>query len=619
MNVKVLILSLVVLFFTAPLFVNAQETTDQEIASEYYSKKEYSKAVVYYQKLFNKTPNQLYYSKLLNCFIELEEYRNGEKLIKKQIKNNPFDPSYNADLANLYKVSGKDGDAKQTIDKAIKQLIPNQQIINELAMAFMRYQKLDAALATYLHGRKLLKGSYPFNFELAQLYNLKGDTKAMIDEYIAILAYQESYIQSVQNALQTVLYPDDDGAKKSMLKTTLLKSIQRYPDKRVFSEMLIWVYIQEENYKGAMIQAKALDKRFKEQGDRLIALAQLSASNDDYETAINCYQYVIGKGADNYNYISAKMELVNVYNHKIINTQQYTQEDLLGLERNYLSTISELGKTAATSKLLMGLAHLQAFYLHQTDKAISLLQEIIKIPGIKAHDATEAKIELADIYLFTGEIWEASLYYSQVEKAYKYDALGERAKFKNAKISFYTGDFAWAKAQLNVLKASTSKLISNDAMQLSILITDNIGIDTTQAPLLIYAKADLLAYQNKYKEAMNLLDSLKATFPIHTINDDILFKKYQINYQLKNYEEAVKNLEEIVDNYSYDILADDAIYNLALMFDNILNQKERAKNLYKRLLFDFQDSIYGVDARRRYREMEGNSKIEKDVLEFEAN
>jgi tetratricopeptide (TPR) repeat protein len=615
---KFIIVIFVLLFNITPLFVCAQNTTDQEIASEYYSKKEYSKAVVYYQKLFNKTPSQLFYAKLLNCFIELEEFKNAEKLVKRQIKNNSFDPSYNADLANLYKVSGKENDAKQTIDKAIKQLIPNQQVVNELAMAFMRYQELDAALATYLQGRKLLKGSYPFNFELAQLYNLKGDTEAMLEEYIEVLAYQESYLQSVQNALQTALYPDDDGSKKSMLKTTLLKSIQRYPDKRVFSEMLIWVYIQEENYKGAMIQAKALDKRFKEQGDRLMALAQLSASNDDYETAINSYQYVIGKGADNYNYISAKMELVNVYNHKIIKTQNYTEEDLLGLEKNYLSTISELGKTAATSKLLTGLAHLQAFYLHQTDKAINLLQETLKIPGLKAHDAAEAKIELADVYLFTDEIWEASLLYSQVEKAYKYDELGERAKFKNARISFYTGDFAWAKAQLNVLKASTSKLIANDAMQLSILITDNIGIDTTEAPLLIYAKADLLAYQNKHKEAMQVLDSLRRTFPIHTINDDILFKKFEINYELKDYEEAVKNLEEIVDDYSYDILADDAIYNLALMFDNILNQKERAKNLYKRLLFDFQDSIYGVDARKRYREMD-KTTTEKEDLEFEAN
>lgn len=619
---RVIILSVVMLLSLAPVTVNAQKTTDQELASEYYSKKEYDKAVVYYQKLFNKTPNQLFYTKLLSCFLELEEFKNAEKLVKKQIKRNAFDPAYNADLANVYKKAGKENDAKQTIDKAIKNLIPNQQLIVELAMAFMRYQELDAAEATYLHGRKILKGSYPFNFELAQLYNLKGNTKAMLEEYIDVLAYQESYLQSVQNALQTALYPDEDGAKKSLLKTTLLKNIQRHPDKRVFSEMLIWVYIQEENFNGAFIQAKALDKRMKEKGDRMMALARLSESNKDYVTSIKSYQYVISKGSDNYNYITAKMELVNVYNNKIISGQEYTQEDLSGLERNYLSTISELGKTAATSKLLTGLAHLQAFYLHQPDKAIGLLKETISIPGIKAHAAAEAKLELADIYLFTGEIWEASLLYSQVEKAYKYDQLGERAKFKNAKIFFYTGDFAWAKAQLDVLKASTSKLIANDAMQLSILITDNIGIDTTQAPLLIFAKADLLAFQNKHEEAMNMLDSLKMTFPIHTINDDILYKKFQINYELKNYDEAVINLSNIIDDYSYDILVDDAIYNLALMYDNLLNQKEKAMNLYKRLLFDYQDSIYGVDARKRYRQLEKTlkiNKIENDVLEFEAN
>lgn len=610
---------LVVLSIT--LNVNAQNT-DVELANSYFSAKEYDKAVVYYEKLFNKTDEKTFYSRLLICFIELEEFKNGEKLIKRQLKKNPFDPAYHADLAHLYKVSGDENEAKETAEKAIKQLMPNQQLIHELATAFLRYQELDHALATYLHGRKLLKGSYPFNFELAQIYSLQGKTTDMLEEYLDILAYQESYIQSVQNALQTALYPDEEGAKKEQLKTLLIKNIQKHPDKRVFSEMLIWVYIQESNYQGAFIQAKALDKRFKEFGQRIIALAELSLENKDYETAIQCYQYVISKGPDGYYYIPAKMELVNVYNQKIIASSKYTPEDLLGLEKTYLSTLSELGKTAATSPLLKGLAHLQAFYLHQPQKAINLLNETMTITGLKAHDIAQIKIELADVYLFTGEIWEASLLYSQVEKAYKYDQLGETAKFKNAKISFYTGDFAWAKAQLDVLKASTSKLISNDAMQLSILITDNIGIDTTQAPLLIYAKADLLAFQNKHQEALKMLDSLAQTFPIHTINDDILYKKYQIYNQQKNFDEAAIQLQKIIDDYSYDILADDAIYHLAQLFDYELNNKERAANLYKKILFDFQDSIYGVDARKRYRELQSGIniiKIEDDVLEFETN
>lgn len=600
----------------------AQTNTDEELANQYFSNKEFDKAAVYFEKLLDKYPSQPYYLKLLDCFVELKEFKNAEKLIKRQQKQNSAELSYNVDLAYVYKVSGKESEAKQLSEKTIKQLSPNQQQVINLAQAFQFRKETEYAIQTYLQGRKLLKDVFPFNFDLAQLYNSLGKTENMVREYLDILEVQEAYIQSVQNALQNNLYDDDKGEKKEVLKTLLLEYVQKQPDNRVFSEMLIWVYIQENNFLGAFIQAKSLDKRFKEFGDRIIALGTLSVENKDYETAIKCYQYVIGKGTDSYYYVNAKMELVNVYTKKITSSNNYTTNDLAELERNYLSTLSELGKTAATSPLIRGLANLQTFYLHQPDKAIVLLNEVLEMPGIKAHEIAFAKIELADVYLFTNEIWEASLLYSQVEKAYKYDQLGETAKFKNAKISFYTGDFAWSKAQLDVLKASTSKLIANDAMELSLLITDNIGIDTNEAPLLLFAKADLLSYQNKNEEALILLDSLQKEFSYHVINDDILYKRFKINYKNRKVDLAMENLNEIIKNYPSDLLGDDAIYNLALIYDNDKNDKEKAKELYKKLLFDYQGSIYGVDARKRYRELTGDIKIikiENDILQFEAN
>ncbi|MCB0381559.1 MAG: hypothetical protein KDD24_09900, partial [Flavobacteriales bacterium] len=494
-------------------------------------------------------------------------------------------------------------------------------VIN-LAQAFYFRKETEYAIQTYLQGRKLLKDIFPFNFELAQLYNSIGQTQNMVTEYLDILLVQESYIQSVQNALQNSLYDDDKGTKKDILKTSLIEFVQKHPDKRVFSEMLIWVYIQEENYAGAFIQAKAMDKRFKEYGDRLMALGQLASENKDYETAIKCYQHVIGKGNESYYYVNAKMELVNVYKNKITATNNYTQLDLTELERSYLSTISELGKTASTSPLLRGLAQLQTFYLHQPEKAIGLLNEVLQMAGISAHEQAQTKIELADVYLFTNEIWDASLLYSQVEKAYKYDQLGETAKFKNAKISFYTGDFAWSKAQLDVLKASTSKLIANDAMELSLLITDAIGIDTNEAPLLLFAKADLLSYQNKNDEALILLDSLQKEFSYHGLNDDVLYKRFKINYKNHKIDAAIDNLNEIIKKYPKELLGDDAIFNLALIYDNDKNDKAKATELYKKLLFEYQDSIYGVDARKRYRELNGDStpfKTTSDPYQFDAN
>lgn len=610
------------IFFSLTLNVFSQKNTDERLASQYYDQKQYDKAVIYYEKIFNKRHSSIHYSRLLNCYIELKEFKNGEKLVKRHIKRNPYLLELWTDLGYLYEVSGQISNSNQAYEKGVKLLSPDNNQIMSLANGYLKYKKTDYAVQTYQKGRKLLKGTYPFNFELAQVYNQQGKTEEMLEEYLNLVAYRESYIQSVQNALQTALNPDEEGEKKALLKSILIRRIQKNADAKVFPEMLIWVYIQEKNFSGAFIQAKAIDKRNKETGKRIAALAKLSAENQDYETAIKCYKYLISKGSDNYYYITSKMELVNVYNQKIVTSGNYITEDLQSLKQTYLSTISELGKTASTVSMLRGLAHLEAFYLHNTDEAIQLLQEIIAIPRIKPHSLAKTKLELADVYLFTNEVWEASLLYSQVEKTFKHDQLGESAKFKNAKISFYTGDFGWAKTQLNVLKASTSKLIANDAMQLSILITDNIGIDTTEAPLLMFAKADLFAYQNKNEAALKMLDSLKRLYPSHTIADDILYKRYQINANQKKYAEAAENLQEIIDNYSYDILADDALYNLALLNDHHFNDKQKAAELYKKIMFDYQNSIYVVDSRKRFRELRDKLKIikiEDDVLEFETN
>jgi len=604
---KILLLIFLVIISVTKGF--AQKNIDNKLAAQYYSDKEYDKAVIYYQKLFDKTKSPAYYVRLLNCFTALKEYKNAEKLIKREIKRNPYHLEIFTDLGNLYKIANQPNKSKQAYVKGLKLLSPNNQQIIDLANGYLKYKEPDYAIQTYLKGRKLLKGTYPFNFELAQVYNLQGNAEAMLNEYLNLLAYQESYIQSVQNALQTELANDKKIEKKELLKSLLIKRIQKNANSKVFSEMLIWVYIQEKNFGAAFLQAKALDKKGRELGKRITSLAELSVDNKDFETAIKCYKYVIDKGANSYYYISSKMQLVYVYNKKIIYAENYTEEDLLGLEKTYKSTILELGKTTKTASLLRGLAHLQAFYLHNTTDAIVLLNEIIAIPRLKTHDLASNKIELADVLLFTGEIWEASLLYSQVEKAYKYDQLGEMAKFKNAKISFYTGDFGWAKTQLDVLKASTSKLIANDAMQLSVLITDNIGIDTTEAPLLMFAKADLLAFQNKNEDANLMLDSLKKEYPMHTIADDILYKRYEINYKLNKYKEAAKNLEAIVKDYSYDILVDDAIYNLALLYDNQLDDKEKAIEFYKKIMFDYQSSIFVVNSRKRYRELDKSVKI----------
>jgi len=583
------------------------KTSDEQLAAQYFQNKEYEKAAFYFEKLFDKNPIDRYYQNLLTCWIETENFSKAEKLVKKQQKRNPYAQTYTVDLGYVYKREGKKEEAKKVWDKAINDLSPNQNQIFELANAFINRKEIEYALATYQKGRKILNGLYTFHFEIADIYAQKGDYTAMINEYLDILLINEAYIQQVQNALLRIYQSAPEEKKNDVLKTELLRKIQKYPDKKIFYEMLIWIMMQEQDFNGALVQCIALDKRLKEDGARVFSLAHMAAQNKQYEAAVKGYKYLIDKGKENYYYSSAKIELLHVNFKKITEQAKYTKEELNALEKNYVETLNELGKNANTASLMRDLAHLYAFYLHQTDKAIAVLDEVIAMGRISPQIKAECKIDLADILLFENDIWEASLLYSQVEKDFKHDELGDKAKFRNARLSFFVGDFKWALSQLDVLKGSTSKLIANDAMQLALLISDNTTIDTNEVPLQIYARAELLSFQNKLDDALKTLDTINMYFAGHSLADDVLMSKARIYEKKQDFVKAFEMYENIYLGFADDIYGDDALFRMAEIQQYNFNNLEKARELYQKILTEFPDSIYVVESRKRIRQIRGDN------------
>jgi hypothetical protein len=345
-----------------------------------------------------------------------------------------------------------------------------------------------------------------------------------------------------------------------------------------------------------------------EEGDRLFELAGLCLSNHQYDIAIEVFNYLLKKGKSNYLYIEAKIGLLAARYLKITESYNPAHEDLMLLEKDYLSALQEFGENASTIRVMKYLAHIEGFYLSKFEDAISLLSRATAIPSALPADVADCKLELGDIYVFTGDVWEALLLYAQVDKAFKNDPVGHLAKFKNAKLSFYLGEFTWAKAQLDVLKAATSKLIANDALKLSVLISDNIDMDSSTVALGFYSRADLLSYRNQDDLALMSLDSIFEIADYHPIFDDVLLKKAEIMMKHGEFEKATVFLEDIVNNYSYDITADNALFLLADICENKIHDPDRAKSLYEKLLTDYPASLFTVEARKRFRTLRGDFK-----------
>lgn len=577
-----------------------------ELAEYYFRNGEYEQARLYYDQIWKTNKTNKVYDSYLATLIALGDMEEAEKIVKKKIRARNDNSTAFVDLGSLYLQFGEEAKAEKEFENAIDALEGGRSPAVRLANAFIKLGKYDYALRTYQKARRITKDGYPFHYEIANVQGMMGQHEEMVDSFLELLLTSPNYIQTVQNSINRNLSVIENEDNANMLRERLIKRTQRYPDEKVYNELLIWLFNQQKNFAGSLIQAKALDRRLDENGLRVMEIGQMAMRNEDFSTAYDAFAYVVEKGPGNQYYVSAHGEMLSA---RLSELEAFTTPDIEGyrdLGEQYKETLTKLGEDAATADIIRDYAHINAFYLGQPQEAMDLLNEAIELPGLYGKVQAACKLELADIMLLEGDIWDASLLYSQVELSFKEDALGAEAKYRNARISYFTGDFEWAQAQLDVLKASTSKLISNDAIDLSLLITDNFNMDTTTIPMQLFAQADLLGYQNRWDEALEKTDSILTVWPMHSLKDEILMMKVDMHLQKGNFPEAQTYLEEIMEYHFADILADDALFKLAKLHEEIYEDLDKAQELYERLLVEYPGSLYVVEARKRFRTLRGD-------------
>jgi tetratricopeptide (TPR) repeat protein len=601
-----LLLVLFLLFAAAATPAFGQPGTDEQLAAQYFQSGDFEKAILYYEKLYKRQPTDYYYEQLFKSYVGLNDIEQAEKLVKSHAKRSGDDPRYPIDLGSLYRMAGQNDKANKEFDRALKLIKPEQGSIRQVANAFTRVNELDLALAAYDRGHKILKDGQTFHFEMANIYAMKGEVQKMVTSYMDLLAANEAYLQSVQNSLSRYMDFETVDDRSEILRTELLRRIQKDPQRNIFQELLIWMYIQQKDLGAALVQSKAMDKRFDEGGVRLMELARIAIANKDFSTAFKSYEYVLNLGRNDANYVQARIGAVQARYAQLTNMPEPSREDLLDLDQRAANTLEELKLNKQTVELLRDRAHLKAYYLNDHAGAMALLEDGIKLSQIDPKTRAQLKLDLGDVHLLHGDIWEASLLYSQVDLDFKYDVIGHEARLRNAKVSFYAGDFLWSQAQLQVLKASTSKLIANDAMELSLRITDNLGLDSNATPLSFFARAELLRFQHRYDEALAVLDSLGIEYPMHSLGDDVLYERFRIAYARHQYIQAAAHLEKLLELYPLDILVDNALLDLGKLYEDRLDDKEKAMHYYERLLFEQTGSIFVVEARERFRRLRGD-------------
>ena len=591
----------IVLIFCLPTKIVSQKSLNKniELANDLYSSGKYTEAADLFKKAYSNKNLSKIYKKYFDCLLKINDFNNAIKLSENYYKKGGKNPSILIDLGRAYSLSGNQIDADKQFNLAFKEASEKPNFLLSVASKFYSVKLYTHALEAYhMLKERNPKGNY--SFQISNIYSQLGDTENMYKELINLIVLNESYMQTCKNKIRITISKDSENENNILIKNILIREIQK-ESSIILNEMLIWVFTQEEDFENALTQEIAIDKRTGNRDLKIFDLGKIAMSNANFEIAQKSFDYIIEKKNRSLYYNESVIKSLDIQYLVFKENPTKEKNDLNKLIKKYEKKIDELGVTNETIFTIIDLSDILAFYSNEIEKAKELLLNIVSKKTFSEEKIAYCKLKLGDILLIENNIWEAQLYYSQVEKDFKHEIIGQEAKFKKIKIDYYTGKFNWAQAQLNILKQSTSKLIANNAMELSLLISDNLNLDTTQLTLQIYANAELLIFQNKYNEALEEFNIIENIYPNHSLEDDLLFHKSSIEINRGNYEIGLSYLEEICTKHNTGILFDDALYQQAYVLDFTLKEYKKAQGKYEELLLKCPASIFISESRKRYR------------------
>ncbi|MFD1615721.1 tetratricopeptide repeat protein [Gelatiniphilus marinus] len=580
------------------LFCTSLFAQDDALAKDYFNNGDFEKALYEYKKLYAKSPSNInYINQLVRTHQQLEQYNQAEAFLLNLINRIKY-PAFLVELGYNYQLKNDFENANLYYQKAINSLDDNVNNAFSVGRSFQNHSLLNETIRVY-NKAMAIKPELNFKFQLARIYGEQGKIEKMFVSYIEFAEKNPVSLNNIKRHINDFISEKSTSENNVIFKKILLKKLQQEPN-LLWNEMLSWLFIQQKDFKKAFIQEKAIFNRQPESLNRIEELAKIAENENANQIAKEIYGFLIETAQDLDTQLQAHHNLLQ------LEIEASSPEQYEAINHKYLELFKGFGTFPQTLKLQVAYAHFLAFYKNQTNEAINFLENTLKLP-LNEFEKAEVKLELGDILVLQEKFNKALIYYTQIQRNLKNSTVSQKARYKVAKTSYYKGDFKWAESQLKILKASTSQLIANDALDLKLLISDNKYEDSLQTALKLYAKADLLAFQNKDNQAISVLNTILQNHKTEPIIAQALLKQAQLFEEKAQFEKAKTNYELIIANYRDGILVDDACYKLAYIYQKHLNQPEKAKALYEQIIFNHLDSIYFVEARKKYRALRGDA------------
>ena len=585
----------IALFFSLICF-----SQNEQLAHYYYDKGDFEKALVSFEELLQEIPqNSQYFLKTVDCYQQLKQFDVAEKAIQARLEKYK-QGSLLVELGYNFQLQKNDVKAQNYYQQALDRIKKNPNEVYSIAASFERKVLLEYALRAYQTAVEL-QPNFNFNYQMGLLYGQLGNQDMMINTFLDEAFANPQNSMLIQNQLTRFMADEGDTSFDDALRKALIVRTQKNQD-LFWNHYLSWFYVQKKELGKAFIQEKAIYRRDPESLSNIVNLGQLAIEEGDQEAAKEILGFVLENTKDLELLIQANSYLLKMK----INKAQESEFAAINTELDTLLKEFEISPFTLSLQLIQ--AHFVAFNLKKPEEGKAIVKRALELQ-LNDYEQAQAKMELADILLFEEKFNQALIYYSQIELDLKNDVVAHEASLKAAKTSYFKTDFVWALKQFKELKAANTQLIANDALEYFLLINDNTVADSTQTALTAFAKGDYFLYQNRNQEAIKQFQMILQRFKGQEIEAVTLLRLGKIYEKQGDFTLALSQYQTIIDLHSDGIYIDEALYFSAELYNKTLQMPDKAKPLYEKILFNHQDSIYFVDARRKFRELRGDNNL----------
>jgi tetratricopeptide (TPR) repeat protein len=455
-----------------------------------------------------------------------------------------------------------------------------------------------------------------FTIDLAQILGITMNYADATTEYTRWLAQNPTQLAFVQNKMAA--YTGRGEAREDAI-AVVLAGLKRNDSVQLY-QLLGWLYLEGKRFSDAFDVYRKIDVLTNSRGAEIYAFADRAFKERSFDVAAQAYQLAINTPVSSarlpyakFGYALSLKELESVADTLAglspagTFPESEAQISYRGAVAYFRQIISEYPRSEFSARSYYQIGTIQFQKYFDLDGALASFEQVEReIPGLNTIHFDVA-LRIGEILTAKGDTAKAAVRFLRVITAPNATPdQQDEAHFRVAELYYFRGRFQEAVRELAQISLNLKADFTNDALVLQTFLQENAVM--TDTPLQEFARADFLARQRKNTEAILLFQRVISQFPEALLVDEALMKIASLQIQARLYADAVATFERFLTEFKDNsIMLDKAQFGLGEVYERGLDDKAKALAAYEKLLADYPQSLLVTRARKRIRELRGES------------